>query len=525
MTRFFRTGLLAGFIAAQAGLLMANSEADIDSTRTLSDKVTSSQTASSNLQLAFKRMSQHEGQLNAVITKNPKASLIATQLDADRINGQVKGPLHGFPILLKDNIETLDMPTTAGSLALKDNQTGRDAELVRRLREAGLVIAGKANLSEWANFRDNKSSSGWSGVGGLTVNAWDGSRTACGSSSGSAVAVAAGYVPFAIGTETNGSVICPASVNGVVGIKPTLGLVSRRGIVPIAHSQDTAGPIAFNVASAALLLSAMEGEDSEDPMTLRSHKFHDRNYQGELQAEGLKGMRVGIIRSQNFHMESATIFEQAVADITAAGAVIVDDLAFPEWPDEFWDQSLDVLLYEFKHDLNKYFASLPGDLKTLTLERLIAFNQEHADEEMPWFGQDLLVAAQGKAGLESTEYKQALRAVQSFTRSSIDGLLEAYGVDVLIMRSNAPAFSIDLIYGDNYQGGSSSMAAIAGYPHITVPMGRWKGLPVGLSFIGTAFSEPVLIRAAYAFESSTDHSMTLAGKNPWVVHEADTDTN
>lgn len=502
--------LLAALPASQA--LAAGDDESNESTPQHSARA---QTAVGRLRLSVQRMERWEKQLNAVITINPQAGAIANRLDAEYAAGDIRGPLHGYPVLLKDNIETLDMPTTAGSLALKDNLTQRDAGVVRRLREAGLLIAGKTNLSEWANFRDNKSSSGWSAVGGLTVNAWDHGRTACGSSSGSAVAVAAGYVPFALGTETNGSVICPASINGVVGIKPTLGLVSRNGIVPIAHSQDTAGPIASSVALAAMLLSAMEGVDPEDPMTVRSTKHHGRDYAKQLQLSGLNGLRVGVIRSQKFHLESVGLFEQAVADLAQAGAVIVDELEFPEWPEEFWDDALNVLLYEFKHDLNQYFAALPGDLSDFTLEKLIAYNLEHAEREMPWFGQDLLQNAQSKDGLDSDDYKQALQAVQSFTRTSIDSLLSAYNIDVLVMRSNAPAFSIDLIYGDNYQGGSSSMAAIAGYPHITVPMGRWKNLPVGLSFVGTAFTEPVLIRAAYAYEQATRHGTSLAGKIPW----------
>ena len=472
-------------------------------------------TAVSRLRLAKVRIGQRDKQLNAVIAMNPDADVIAKELDDETASGNKRGPLHGYPVLLKDNIETLDMPTTAGSTALKDNKSERDAEVTRRLRKAGLLIAGKTNLSEWANFRDNDSTSGWSGMGGLTVNAWDSDRTACGSSSGSAVAVAAGYVPFALGTETDGSVICPASNNGIVGIKPTLGLVSRRGIVPIAHSQDTAGPMALNVASAAMLLSAMEGADAKDPVTMRSTKHHGRDYTREFRVDGLRGLRVGIIRSQDFHMDSTGLFEQAISDLGEAGAVIVDNLEFPEWPKSFQDDSLNVLQYEFKHDLNKYFATLPGDLGSFSLENLIAYNRDHAEKEMPWFGQDLLEASQDKEGLDSPEYKKALVAVQDFTRSSIDGLLKAYDVEVLIMRSNAPAFTIDLVYGDNYQGGSSTMAAVAGYPHITVPMGRWKGLPVGLSLVGTAFSEPVLIRAAYAYEQATMHADSLAGKNPW----------
>jgi amidase len=275
--------------------------------------------------------------------------------------------------------------------------------------------------------------------------------------------------------------------------------------------------MALDVASAAMLLSAMEGADPKDPVTMRSTKHHGRDYTREFLPDGLRGLRVGVIRSQEFHMDSAGLFDQAIADLGDAGAVIVEGLVFPEWPKGFWDDSLNVLQYEFKHDLNKYFATLPGDLGAFSLEKLIAYNQDHADTEMPWFGQDLLEASQDKGGLDSAEYKKALMAVQNFTRSSIDGLLQAYNVDVLIMRSNAPAFMIDLVYGDNYQGGSSTMAAVAGYPHITVPMGRWGGLPVGLSFVGTAFSEPVLIRAAYAFEQATKHALSLAGKNPWHI--------
>ncbi len=462
-------------------------------------------------------MARYEKRLNAVLLVNPEARAIAERLDRQSDAAQTRGPLHGYPVFLKDNIETLDMPTTAGSLALRDNVTGRDAEVTQRLRAAGLLIAGKTNLSEWANFRDEHSTSGWSGVGGLTVNAWDASRTACGSSSGSAVAVAAGYVPFAVGTETDGSIICPASVNGIVGIKPTLGLVSRRGIVPIAHSQDTAGPIAFNVSAAAMLLSAMESEDPQDPVTTLSAKYHGRDYSKALRKDGLQGMRVGVIRSQTFHPESTYLFDQAVADLAAAGAVIVDDLTFPAWPDGFWGASLAVLESEFKHDLNAYFAALPGELNSLTLQGLVEFNLQWREKEMPWFGQSLLQASQVSEGLQSDSYKQALQSVQNFTRSSIDDLLRAHNVDVLVLRSNAPAFAIDLVYGDNYQGGSSSMAAIAGYPHITVPMGRYKGLPVGLSLLGTAFTEPRLIRAAYAYEQATGHATTLAGEQPWVV--------
>ena len=422
-------------------------------------------------------------------------------------------------MFLKDNIETADQPTTAGSLALAENHTGRDAEVTRRLREAGLIVAGKTNLSEWANFRDDDSSSGWSGVGGLTRNAIDPARSACGSSSGSAVAVAAGYVPFAIGTETNGSIVCPASMHGIVGIKPTVGLVSRRGIVPIAHSQDTAGPMAYSVAAAALLLSAMEGEDALDQATVSAREHFGRNYLAGLDVNGLQGMRIGVIRSIDFGDGSEFLFERAVRDLSAQGAVLVDELVFPSWPDEFWDNSLAVLEYEFKHDLNAYFAGLPGDLSVLTLEKLIEFNIAHEAEEMPWFGQSLFLSSQQRDGLESEVYLSALNMVQDFTRSTIDGLLAEHALDLLVMPTSALSFSIDLVHGDHYPGGSSSMAAIAGYPNITVPAGRIKGLPAGLSFVGTAFSEPVLIRAAYAYEQATRHATTLAGDDPWQLQQ------
>ncbi|NIP18395.1 MAG: amidase [Xanthomonadales bacterium] len=456
------------------------------------------------------RMAQREGDLNAMISIATPGQDTAAESSANR-----NGPLHGLPVILKDNIETRDLPTTAGSLALRNNVTGRDAELTRRLREAGLVVAGKANLSEWANFRDEKSTSGWSGVGGLTANAWDASRTACGSSSGSAVVVAAGYVPFAVGTETNGSIVCPASYNGVVGIKPTVGLVSRRGIVPIAHSQDTAGPMAYSVKAAALLLSAMEGEDPADPATQAAHDHFGRDYVSGLSADGLQGLRIGVIRSRDFGDGSERAFDQAVRDLATSGADLVDDLEFPEWPEDFWDQAYAVLLYEFKHDLNAYLASLPGPESRLTLEKLIAFNDAHADEEMPWFGQSIFVDAQEKGGLDEPEYLEALESVQTFTRSTLDGLLAEHGIDLLVMPTNAVPFSIDLVHGDSWHGGSSSFAAIAGYPHVTVPAGRVKGLPVGLSFVGTAFSEPVLIRAAHAYEQATGHATTLEGDDPW----------
>jgi len=463
-------------------------------------------------------MARREPTLNAVIAVNDLSFEDAFSADSERLSKEHHGRLAGLPVLVKDNIEVLGMETTAGSLALAGNDPGRDARLVHQMRRAGLIIAGKANLSEWANFRDNSSTSGWSGVGGLTRNAWDPLRTACGSSSGSAVAVAAGYVPLAVGTETNGSIVCPAAHNGVVGIKPTVGLVSGEGIVPIAHSQDTAGPMSYSVGAAALLLSAMEQDpsDVEDP-ELKSHL--GRDYLGGLDRDGLKGLRIGVIRSQNFGDGTELVFSQAVRDLADAGAVLVDDLAFPGWPEGFWDSSLNVLLYEFKWGINQYLGSLKDHRSDWTLETLMTFNEENADEEMPWFGQSLFVSAQEKGGLDEPEYTEALALVQEFTRSTIDGLLAEHELDLMVMPTNAVSFSIDLVHGDTWHGGSSSMAAIAGYPHITVPAGRVHGLPAGLSFVGGAFSEPVLIQAAFAYEQATRHATTQAGDDPWNLAE------
>jgi len=327
-------------------------------------------------------------------------------------------------------------------------------------------------------------------------------------------------VPFAVGTETDGSIVCPASFSGIVGIKPTVGLVSRRGIVPISHSQDTAGPMAVNVRLAALLLSAMEGEDPEDPATVAAHGHFGRDYVSDLSADSLRGLRIGVVRAARetdgaVDDDAMKNFEQAVKDLEAAGGVIKDGLAWPEFPEGFNDASYNVLLYEFKHDLNAYLASLPGAAGQLNLERLIEFNRAEAELEMPWFGQDIFTKAQDKGGLDSDEYRQALELVQGFTRSAIDDLLANNDVDLLVMPTNSLAFSIDLVHGDTWYGGTSSMAAIAGYPHITVPAGQVKGLPTGLSLIGTAFSEPTLIRAAYGYEQATHHGTTLAGKEPW----------
>ncbi len=441
-------------------------------------------------------------ELNAVIAIDPTARAQARALDARLAAGEWAGPLHGIPVLLKDNIETRAQPTTAGSLALADNDTGRDAPLVARLREAGAVILGKANLSEWANFRSERSSSGWSAIGGQTRNPYDPTRSPCGSSSGSAAGVAAGMTVLAIGTETNGSVVCPSSANGVVGIKPTVGLVSRTHIVPISHSQDTAGPMGKSVYDAVALLAAMAGADEADPATTERPEWSPEHLPAHVDPDGLAGKRIGVLRSSaGFHSEVDELLEAAIDSMREGGAEIVDDLEW-ESPDGFSGQAYDVLLYEFKHDLNAYLANLPDrDLAAMTLADLIEFNRNHAGIEMPWFDQEIFEQAQAKGPLSEDEYKEALSAVQQATRAEgIDKLLAEHELDALIAPTGSAAWTIDLINGDHFIGGSSSLAAISGYPNITLPMGQVHGMPVGLSFFGAKFSEPVLIEIASGFE-------------------------
>jgi amidase len=472
--------------------------------------------AGRDVRAALERIGRWDATLAAVIAVDPEALDQAAVLDREQSAGARRGPLHGVPVLIKDNIETRASPTTAGSLALAGNRTGRDARLVGRLRERGLVILGKTNLSEWANFRSERSSSGWSAAGGQARNPHDVTRSPCGSSSGSAVAVAAGYAPLAVGTETNGSIICPAAVNGIVGIKPTVGLVSRHGIVPIAHSQDTAGPMATNVRDAAHLLDAMVGHDPDDPAAPADRSVFERSYAQALDPNGLRGKRIGVVRSlAGFHEGVDAAFDQAIADLAAAGAEIVDDLAMPEYPDGFGDAAYDVLLYEFKHDLNAYLAGLPGTESSLTLQALIEFNRQHADDEMKWFQQEIFLKSQATEGLESETYRAALERVRSFSRTGIDGLLAEHDLDFLVSPSNTPAWKIDLVVGDRWLGSSSSFPARAGYPHVTVPMGFVHGLPVGLSLYATAFAESDLIAAAYAYERHSRRARPPEGFGEW----------
>lgn len=449
--------------------------------------------------------------VNSVIELNPEALLIADQLDEERRAGKVRGPLHGIPILLKDNIDTHDrMQTTAGSLALEGSMAPRDAYLVRKLRKAGAVILGKTNLSEWANFRGKNSVSGWSSRGGLTRNPYALDRTACGSSSGSGAAVAANFCAAAVGTETDGSIICPSQTNGIVGIKPTLGLISRSGIIPIAHSQDTAGPMARTVADAAILLGALTGVDQRDPATRASKKRKLKDYTPFLDKDGLKGARIGVARNlAGSDPRIIQIFETCLGVMKQLGAKIVDPANVPHF-DQFHQDEMEVLHTELKADLNAYLAGLEANAqvrtRVRTMKDLIRFNEANMARIMPYFGQERFTTAQKKGSLKSKKYQKALKKNHRLTRrEGIDAVMKQHKLDALVLPSGGPAWTIDLVNGDasNWDMESTSVAAVAGYPHLTVPAGYIFGLPVGLSFIASAWQEPVLIRLAYAFEQAT----------------------
>ncbi len=445
--------------------------------------------------------------LNSVIELNPDALEIADQLDAERKAGRVRGALHGIPILLKDNIDTHDrLQTTAGSLALQGHFAARDAFLVERLRQAGALILGKANLSEWANFRARHSTSGWSSRGGLTRNPYALDRTACGSSSGSAVAVAANLCAAAVGTETDGSIICPAQTNGIVGLKPTLGLISRSGIIPIAHSQDTAGPMGRTVADVAILLGAMTGFDERDPATRSAKKRALSDSTGFLDARGLEGARLGVARNLfGSDLRIAKIMEGALDVMRQAGAVLIDPVDLPT-SGKFSHSELEVLLYEFKADLNAYLAGVGAEVPVHSLADVIRFNEENKERVMPYFGQDRMLDAQKKGPLTSKRYLAALAKNHRLTRDEgIDSVMKKHRLDALVCPSGGPAWLIDLVNGDGptWDMESTSFPAVAGYPHITVPAGYIFGLPVGISFFGRAWQEPTLIKLAYAFEQAT----------------------
>jgi len=445
--------------------------------------------------------------LYSVIEMNPDAERIAVALDRERKERGPRSPLHGIPILLKDNIDTQDrMMTTAGSLALVGAKPLRDAFIAQKLRAAGAVILGKTNLSEWANFRSTKSSSGWSGRGGQTKNPYVLERNPCGSSSGSGVAVAANLCAAAVGTETDGSVVCPSSANSLVGIKPTLGLVSRAGIIPIAHSQDTAGPMTRTVSDAAILLGAMTGTDPRDDATNASRGKAVADYTQFLDKDGLRGVRLGVARKHfGFNERVDKLMGDLLAEMKRLGAMLVDPADIPT-TGKFDDSEFEVLLYEFKADLNAYLAGLGPQAPVRSLKDVIAFNDKNRDREMPYFGQDIMIKAEAKGPLTSKPYLAALRKNHLLTRAQgIDAVMKKNRLDALVAPTGGPSWPTDWINGDHFTGGYSSASAVAGYPHITVPAGYVFGMPVGISFFGGAFSEPKLISIAYAFEQATTH--------------------
>ncbi|BBE17923.1 amidase [Aquipluma nitroreducens] len=440
----------------------------------------------------IERIDKKGPELHSVIEINPDALDIARQLDDERKSGKIRGPLHGIPILIKDNIDTGDrMQTTAGSLALVGAPAPDDAIIVRKLREAGVVLLGKTNLSEWANFRSTHSSSGWSGRGGQVRNPFCTDRSPCGSSSGTGAAVSANLCAIGIGTETDGSIVCPSGINGIVGIKPTVGLWSGDGIIPISHSQDTAGPMARTVSDAAILLGALS-EKSQD-------------YSKALDINGLRNARIGIASDFfGFHSGVEKLMADAIQTLKTAGAIIVEDLKFEnqqEWGKLEWQ----VLISEFKADLNAYLKSRTG-LKVQSLSDLIEFNKQNADTELKWFAQEIFEDAEKTKGLEDPVYLEALSKVHEMTRKNgIDLLMDKHQLDALIAPTNGPSWTIDLVNGDHFGGGSSEPAAISGYPNISVPAGYVQGLPVGISFFGRAWSEATLIKLAFAYEQASKH--------------------
>lgn len=451
--------------------------------------------------------------LRAVLELNPEALALARALDAERAAGTTRGPLHGIPILLKDNLDTADrMATTAGSRALVGSRPSQDATVVARLRAAGALILGKTNLSEWANFRSMRSTSGWSARGGQTKNPYVLDRNPCGSSSGSAVAVAASFCAAAIGTETDGSIVCPSALCGVVGLKPTVGLTSRAGVVPIAPSQDTVGPHARSVADAATILGAIAGPDPRDPVTAAAATHAHANYCAFLDRDGLRGARIGVLRDPGtvgYNQHADAVFAAALQAIAGLGAELVDPLHLATSDGYLQGDEFTVLLYEFKQAIADYLATRvvhpdhPGVAIPRSLDELITFNEAQRAVELPYFGQEIFVLAAAKGGLDSEEYREALARSRDETRALIDAAMAEQRLDAIVALTMQPAWVSDLLAGDRYGGGSSSFAARAGYPLVTVPAGMAFGLPVGISFMGGAYSEPTLIRLAYAFEQGT----------------------
>jgi amidase len=446
-----------------------------------------------------------DGQLRAVLELNPEAVAQAAALDQERRAGHVRGPLHGIPVLLKDNIATQDrLHTTAGSLGLLEAKVPRDAFLVEQLRRSGAVLLGKTNLSEWANFRSRPSSSGWSGRGGQTRNPYALNRSPSGSSSGSGVAVTANLCAVAVGTETDGSIVSPAAANAIVGVKPTVGLVSRSGVIPISHSQDTAGPMARTVRDAALLLGTLAGADRSDPASRAPGARFGMDFLSGLRREALRGARIGVPRPVFFgyHPPTDGLVEEALKLMRSEGATVVDPAPIPN-ASKLGDPELEVLFFEFKADLNAYLRELTG-AGPRSLAELIEFNQKHAGVELRDFGQETFVQAQKKGPLTDAAYRKARATCERLSRrEGIDAVMTKHRLDALVAPTQGPAWLIDLVNGDSDAGGCSTPAAVAGYPHVTVPLGQVRGLPVGLSFIGRAWSEPRLLGLAYAFEQAT----------------------
>ena len=443
--------------------------------------------------------------LRAVLEVNPDALALARALDAERKAKGPRGPLHGVPVLVKDNLDTHDrMGTTAGSLALVGAKPTQDCSVVEQLRRAGAVLLGKTNLSEWANFRSAHSSSGWSGRGGQTRNPYVLDRNPSGSSSGSGVAVAANLCMVAVGTETDGSILSPSAFNGIVGLKPTVGLVSRAGIIPIAHSQDTAGPMARTVTDAAVLLGAMTGADPRDAVTQQTARVAHQDYTKFLNTGSLQGARLGVARRFfGAHAEADGVIEQALATLKGLGATLVDPADLPTGGG-LEESEFQVMLYEFKADLNAYLAALGPGAPVRSLADIIAFNERHRHEEMPYFQQETFLAAEAKGPLSEPAYREALAKNHRLSRAEgIDALMTAKRLDAIVAPTTGPAHVTDLVYGDRDTGGSTTPAAVAGYPSITVPSGFVQGLPIGLSFFGRAYSEPRLLGLAYAFEQAT----------------------
>ncbi len=443
--------------------------------------------------------------LHSIIEVNPEALDIAEALDKERKESGPRGPLHGIPVLLKDNVGTSDrMTTTAGSLALEGSIPQKDSFVAERLRAAGAVLLAKTNLSEWANFRSTRSSSGWSARGGQCRNPYVLDRNPCGSSSGSGAATSANLGAVSIGTETDGSIVCPSNANGLVGLKPTVGLVSRAGIVPISHSQDTAGPMTRTVEDAAILLSVLTGVDPRDPATSASEGRGESDYARFLDANGLSGKRLGVARQLfGFHSGVDRVMEAAIVEMKRLGAEVIDPVELPS-EDELGDSEMEVLLYEFKANLNLHLAELGERAPVKTLAGIIAFNEANREREMPYFEQELFLRAEEKGPLTDKAYLDALAKNHRLSRDQgIDRAIREHRLSAILAPTGGPAWTTDLVNGDHFSGGSSTLAAVAGYPNVTVPAGDVQGLPVGISFFAGAWSEPVLIAIAYAFERAT----------------------